>query len=861
MKSFRTILFLGLALVLSGFSMVDASRLPEKFVPLVAVPGYLASSLSWSGPDYNGCQGSSEPQNWWFDVEPIIFDHECLKYHVSVNYNFDKPVFENIPSVSTVSGASIHVAGATGFQASDYNMGSPYFITVKENLKALGYTPCDEPDMDYCDFAVASWVWPYAPASYYDSFDGDENQPLFAAIRSHVEKIYEMTGEKVALLAHSEGGMSLTHFLIEQPAEWKDKYVAHAIFIAPAFATWETTYAPLVGLIGSYQVPDWVPQFIITDITKTWPGNLIMLPNDFLYPNDTEVLFIGDKVVTLGELNQMYEEYAPAGIAEAHKLIRNYVLRAKDHPGVKAYVYSGSQQPTSFQYDMHMEWFSDYFSGATVRSYTDGDGTLPLRAVRTYAEHWMKNTSYYTNYTDVPYMIHSNFIGTNPGNMAWINRLCKVEPCVGVENANNLCPAGFACSTYSMKACSASNEYSPAVGATECTLIPDGFFKVSDTKIEECSVGYACTGGIRTPCKAGFHTNGAGQSQCISNSGMFLSDNGIWEICPAGYFCNGKKFACPVGTASKTVGASKASACYPCPVGKFASAGSESCVDCDALNVYQDEEGSGSCKAVPAGYYKVSANSIAICPINAYCYNGYKYECPHPSYNPLVGQSDIYACNYCADDQYAKNDYPNCYPIPDGYYKVGAKIEECHAGNYCINGKMMPCEAGKYQSKPGQSTCLSIPNGYIVSDHQLVACPAGGYCINGKFIKCENNMYQPSTGASECIECPLMGYTNSEHNECLPCPAHSVCDGTPNIHECSKNEVVKNGLCTPCEWYQFADSYYHKCVDVWDGFYYIKHRHLEPQPCEEGFYCLHNIKKPCPSGYWSVGGSAECYKM
>ena len=766
-----------------AFATADQPRLNKKYIPLVAVPGYLGSELSWSGPTYNDCDGSTDPVQWWVSITALVADHTCTATRVGCNYNFNSPYMPyDLFDVSPSAGSNINVYGDTGFDASGKLFGEVYFDAPKSVLTNLGYTPCDNIDLEYCDFDVASWLWPYAPVSYYKSFNGDPKQPLFADIKWRVERMYERTGEKVALLGHSEGGMSITHFLLEQDQEWLDQYIAHGIFVAPAFCTFETISAPVFGLVGSYNLKA-LGEFTdaLADtvaVTKEWPSAYIMWPLDFVYPNDTVVLkraecITGDYVESwdLGNYSLAIEKYGTPGSLEAYKKVTAYNNRLQWHPRVKAYVYSGSNVKTAYSYEITDNCFSSGFSSASVLTQTDGDGTLPHRCVETYANHWVKNTTFYTNYTDVPNMVHANFIGTNAGVMTWVNRLCKEEPCIGIDHSiNNVCEPGFACKNGASNACSKANEYAPGYGNIECLPIPEGFVKVSNSEIK-----------LSTPTKPS-DTSHASSHQT---------------------------------TPTKPAGTSHTSSQF-------------------------------------------TPSNIA-CAANYYCTKTSSTPCPE-GYVSYPNSTSVTDCVACASGEYLVYPLLSCAAPTPGMYLQSNTLYTCPVGYSCDGTTLTPCAFDSYQSQPGQSTCDTIPVGYYPQVENgvnigTIVCPAGYKCTNGVPTACTGNQYQESIGSSQCSVCPMGSHTNSAHTTCTLCEAGYACNGSPTIVECSYKQIIVDGECSSCSWYQYADTKTNTCVDFWDGFTSSSEGQTA---CKAGTFCLNGVVTNCTGNTYSAAGASEC---
>lgn len=212
-----------------------------------------------------------------------------------------------------------------------------------------------------------------------------------------------------------------------------------------------------------------------------------------------------------------------------------------------------------------------------------------------------------------------------------------------------------------------------------------------------------------------------------------------------------------------------------------------------------------------------------ICPTGFYCTknNTLATPCPPGSFNPLLGQDHIDACQscpfgtYCPEGSNQTTSCPagtwgsqphsthvsDCSPCPEGFYcpfqsidicpngtytpSTGNKAESdclaCPIGHFCAQGVLNQCPIGYYSEDTGQPECQKCSNGTYTYDYGLTEtcppCPIGYFCYEGNEPETcpENTTSVP--GASTSLEC-----------YCIP---GLVCDAS--IRVCPPNTVLKPG--------------------------------------------------------------------
>lgn len=218
-------------------------------------------------------------------------------------------------------------------------------------------------------------------------------------------------------------------------------------------------------------------------------------------------------------------------------------------------------------------------------------------------------------------------------------------------------------------------------------------------------------------------------------------------ICPAGYFCpigtkRNDEFPCPAGTNSSLTNQTSIEACKPCPETLYCVRGSEVGQICPAG--YFCPQGTGAPRrfACPIGTYSSSlglknGTECIECPVGHYCPDGSQNQptvaptpCPPGTYNTKTRIGYLL----------------NCEPCPSGYAcpRSGQKIynDTCQEGYYCPNGTISPSQ---YPCFPGTYTNRTD----LTSAEECTPCPRGKSCGWGtavsfnKWKDCQQGHYCP----------------------------------------------------------------------------------------------------------------------
>eukprot|EP00935_MAST-01C_sp_MAST-1C-sp1_P002767 g2767.t1 len=241
--------------------------------------------------------------------------------------------------------------------------------------------------------------------------------------------------------------------------------------------------------------------------------------------------------------------------------------------------------------------------------------------------------------------------------------------------------------------------------------------------------------------------------------------------------------ACPAGKYAANDGSS---ACKVCPAGTYQSESSKSyCPECVAGSITDKGslEGATSCIACAGGKYSICSN-VSACTDCKVCQAGQQ-----PT---NCGGSSAGYCTDCIPGQYIGAASSSCDDCPIGEYSATKNQKNCTA-----------CEAGKYQTKSGQSFCKEIqpcvPGMYDRSN--------GTEITPDRCVQCPEQYFQPELDQASCIACELGRYQNKK--------GKSFCDQVPSdkarrkvvlpsgkvaydLVECGAGSMAKDMECREC---------------------------------------------------------------
>lgn len=166
-------------------------------------------------------------------------------------------------------------------------------------------------------------------------------------MKNLIEHAYNTNdGEKVAIVAHSQGTIVLTSFLERMTSEWRQKYVKRVALLAPCFAGYGMAQL-YVWLAGVPDMP-WFKSKVLGDFIRSAPGFSTLFPNQAIYGNTTIFYDTNGNPVSSLDLPDFFIK---AGLFEGENAkIFNYSLhflrRVPKELDVETLIYYNSNLPT-----------------------------------------------------------------------------------------------------------------------------------------------------------------------------------------------------------------------------------------------------------------------------------------------------------------------------------------------------------------------------------------------------------------------------------------------------------------------------------------------------------------------------------
>ncbi|CCK69812.1 phospholipid:diacylglycerol acyltransferase KNAG_0D00600 [Huiozyma naganishii CBS 8797] len=255
--------------------------------PVVLVPGVTSTGIeSWGVSDVDGCDSSTHfrKRMWgsFYMLRTMVLDKVCWLKHVKLDpkTGLDPP--------------NVRLRAAQGFEASDFFIAG-YWIWNKviENLGAIGYDP------DKMVTAAYDWRLAYLDLEVRDRY--------FTKLKSQIEVLYDLSGEKVVLVGHSMGSQVIFYFLqwVEAKGKlygnandgWVDKHIDSFINVAgtllgapkcvPALISGEMKDTIQLNTLAMYGLEKFFSRKERLQMLQTWGGIPSMLPKggDMIWGN------------------------------------------------------------------------------------------------------------------------------------------------------------------------------------------------------------------------------------------------------------------------------------------------------------------------------------------------------------------------------------------------------------------------------------------------------------------------------------------------------------------------------------------------------------------------------------------------
>eukprot|EP01053_Blabericola_migrator_P004544 Blabericola_migrator_1__4543@NODE_2419_length_2792_cov_227_771743_g1515_i0_p1_GENE_NODE_2419_length_2792_cov_227_771743_g1515_i0NODE_2419_length_2792_cov_227_771743_g1515_i0_p1_ORF_typecomplete_len415_score43_32LCAT/PF02450_15/1_2e26Abhydrolase_6/PF12697_7/0_0018PGAP1/PF07819_13/5_3e02PGAP1/PF07819_13/0_17PGAP1/PF07819_13/2_9e02DUF915/PF06028_11/1_6e02DUF915/PF06028_11/0_12Ser_hydrolase/PF06821_13/0_02Lipase_2/PF01674_18/0_068Hydrolase_4/PF12146_8/0_059_NODE_2419_length_2792_cov_227_771743_g1515 len=361
-------------------------------VPVFLVPGFGGSGLEVRTNNATVPSCGSTPLNWseraWISLsvwrpprshQLCWFDLMRLHYKPPTRRRCHGPRWECVAG-RYVSREDVSISVYEGLGGVEYldtieGYGLPwarYFHDVADTLRKLNTTLG----------LISLHAFPY-----------DWRLPFWQYPWETFKKKIEEAGGEAILIVHSMGGPATNWFLQTQVDKaWKAQNIKALISINGAFGgSMKVARALLSGYnpaeipwLNSWGLPQLITNSDLRNLTRVLGSIFMLLPHEEVYNSATPILTMIDSSIaqtysySLNDwMTLLNDESLMQQARKARELIQRTVL---EDPGVPTYCFwSRYDDPTTELYYVYKDWNYD---SEPERSFTDGDGTLPMSSLR-----------------------------------------------------------------------------------------------------------------------------------------------------------------------------------------------------------------------------------------------------------------------------------------------------------------------------------------------------------------------------------------------------------------------------------------------------------------------------------------------
>lgn len=357
-----------------------------KVRPVILIPGTYASVLRGTGHDLGlqwYCPQNLDDEFVWvherFFIPPVL---NCMLQWIRVYYNQTTNQAQSYPGIDF----QVHdFGGIDGITHLDKFVGNisliPYYSKLVTCFQEKGYVTGET-------LFGAPYDWRFGMAGQHT---------LYPKLKDLVETAYAKNeGEKVCLIGHSLGGFIAHEFLTKQTTqEWRDKYIAKAVYVAPSF-----------GGAGEAVKFAWLREFqySILHLSGEYIGNMIEsagavhihFPNFMLFDEEPVIYGPDDSVYYAKDLPQLFYDHGKIAGDNINlfKLNQPYLSKIPEPPNVRTYIMYNSGIPTENGYRIKDKW-----DGELEPVVGRGDTTLNYIPIRRWCD--MNNNNPFLECNDI----------------------------------------------------------------------------------------------------------------------------------------------------------------------------------------------------------------------------------------------------------------------------------------------------------------------------------------------------------------------------------------------------------------------------------------------------------------------------
>uniref|UniRef100_A0A182QYF1 Phosphatidylcholine-sterol acyltransferase n=1 Tax=Anopheles farauti TaxID=69004 RepID=A0A182QYF1_9DIPT len=298
--------------------------------------------------------------NLWLNKElliPLVID--CWIDNIRLEYDNVTRTSRNPPGVVTRVPGFGQSETVEWIDPSHASVGA-YFVNIANALVSSGYIR---------DKSIVG-----AP---YDFRKGPhEHNEYFLALKFLVEQTYTLNHDTpVTFIVHSMGAPMTLHFLQQQTAAWKAKYVRRVISLAGA-------WAGSVKALKVYAIGDDLGAFALSGKTLraeqiTNPSLAWLLPSPLFWKPNEVLARTQSRVYTMDQMEAFFNDLDYPNGWEMRKDSLPYTLNFTA-PGVELHCLYGSNVTTVESLDYQKSYD---LSGTPVLKMGNGDGTVNIRSL------------------------------------------------------------------------------------------------------------------------------------------------------------------------------------------------------------------------------------------------------------------------------------------------------------------------------------------------------------------------------------------------------------------------------------------------------------------------------------------------
>ena len=363
--------------VLSIHSLIDAADIfGRRLRPVVFLPGLVNSRLEVRRTQAtDDCAITDDNFTLlWLDPVKILASLDCFMDSLRLHYDPVTRTTHNSPGVEI----TVPYFGDTEGVETMNIIPSPA-TTIALPLVSFFVLGGYERGVN---FRTAPYDWRKAANELGDFFD---------RLKNLIEETYEQQGQqRIVLMTHSMGGMNALHFLQQQDAAWKEKYINKFIPISGPFGgSVEFLSYYLTGLDTLGLLPFLSDNRILHPITSL-PAIAYLLPNRYAFDSSDILIQSQNGTISIDNLYNLFDLLNLPTAKYIYNDTRNLLGQNLDHPGVNiTCIYShGFLNKKTAHFDRE-----EVFPRNPRWTQGDGDGIVNMQSLQS-CLFWKQNSAF-----------------------------------------------------------------------------------------------------------------------------------------------------------------------------------------------------------------------------------------------------------------------------------------------------------------------------------------------------------------------------------------------------------------------------------------------------------------------------------